>query len=43
MKVEQKGHTVMIKDTQGDLVSFRLKLTHDIRRFKNIILLLILQ
>ena len=27
MKVEQKGHTVTIKDTQGDLDSFRLKLT----------------
>ena len=25
MKVEQKGHTVTIKDTQGDLVSFLMK------------------
>jgi len=29
MKVEQKGHTVTIKDTQGDLDSFRLKLTNE--------------
>jgi hypothetical protein len=33
MKVEQKGHTVNIKDTQGDLVSFRLKLTHEYKTF----------
>ena len=34
MKVEQKGHTVTIKDTQGDLVSFRLKLTHEYKTFQ---------
>ena len=34
MKVEQKGHTVSIKDTQGDLVSFRLKLTHEYKTFQ---------
>ena len=34
MKVEQKGHTVTIKDTQGDLVSFRLKLSHEYKTFQ---------
>ena len=34
MKVEQKQHTVTIKDTQGDLVSFRLKLTHEYKTFQ---------
>ncbi|MBC7846252.1 MAG: ribonuclease Z [Flavobacterium sp.] len=34
MKVEQKGHTVTIKDTQGDLVSFRMKLTHEYKTFQ---------
>lgn len=34
MKVDQKGHTVAIKDTQGDLVSFRLKLTHEYKTFQ---------
>ena len=34
MKVEQKGHTVTIKDTQSDLVSFRLKLTHEYKTFQ---------
>jgi hypothetical protein len=29
MKVEEKGHTIIIKDTQGDLASFLLKLEHD--------------
>ena len=29
MKVEEKGHTIIIKDTQGDLASFLLKLDHD--------------
>ncbi|TDD95909.1 ribonuclease Z [Flavobacterium cellulosilyticum] len=33
MRVEQKGHTVIIKDTQGDLVAFRLKLTHEYKTF----------
>ena len=27
MKVEQKGHTTIIKDTQGDIVSFLEKVT----------------
>lgn len=29
MKVEEKGHTTIIKDTQGDLASFLLKLDHE--------------
>ena len=40
MKVEQKGHTATIKDTQGDLVSFLMKVTHEYKSFEkfNIIL-----
>ncbi len=40
MKVDQKGHTVTIKDTQGDLESFLLKLTTEYKTFQksNIIL-----
>jgi hypothetical protein len=34
MKVDQKGHTVCIKDTQGDLVSFLMKLTHEYKTFQ---------
>ena len=34
MKVDQKGHTVCVKDTQGDLVSFRLKLTNEYKTFQ---------
>ena len=34
MKVEQKGHTVSIKDTQGDLVSFLMKVTHEHKSFE---------
>jgi hypothetical protein len=34
MKVEQKGHTVTIKDTQGDLVSFLAKVTHEYKFFE---------
>ena len=30
MKVEEKGRTVIIKDTQGDLASFLLKLDHGV-------------
>ena len=33
MKVEQKGHTVTIKDTQGDLVSL-MKVTHEYKTFE---------
>lgn len=34
MKVEQKGHTVILKDTQGELDSFRLKLTNEYKTFQ---------
>lgn len=34
MKVEQKGHTVTIKDTQGDLVAFLMKVTHEYKTFE---------
>lgn len=34
MKVDQKGHTVCIKDTQGDLVSFLMKVTHEYKTFE---------
>jgi hypothetical protein len=34
MKVDQKGHTVCIKDTQGDLVSFLMKVTHEYKSFE---------
>jgi hypothetical protein len=34
MKVEHKGHTVTIKDTQGNLESFLNKLTHEYKTFE---------
>lgn len=34
MKVDQKGHSVIIKDTQGDLVSFLMKVTHEYKSFE---------
>jgi hypothetical protein len=34
MKVDQKGHTICIKDTQGDLVSFLMKVTHEYKTFE---------
>ena len=34
MKVDQKGHTVCIKDTQGDLDSFITKVTHEYKTFQ---------
>ena len=34
MKVNQKGHTVCIKDTKGDLVSFLMKVTHEYKTFE---------
>jgi len=34
MKVEQKGHSVCIKDTQGDLISFLMKVTHEYKTFE---------
>lgn len=33
MKVDQKGHTVCIKDTQGDLDSFLMKVSHEYKTF----------
>jgi len=40
MKVDQKGHSVTIKDTQGELVAFLMKVTHEYKTFEkhNIIL-----
>lgn len=40
MKVEEKGHTVTIKGTQGDVVAFLAKVTSEYNAFKekNIIL-----
>ncbi|HWS60954.1 MAG TPA: hypothetical protein VN182_08500 [Flavobacterium sp.] len=34
MKVDQKGHTTCIKDTQGDLASFLEKVTHEHKTFE---------
>lgn len=34
MKVDQKGHTVCIRDTQGDLESFLMKVTHEYKSFE---------
>ncbi|MGK4567877.1 ribonuclease Z [Flavobacterium sp. 3HN19-14] len=34
MKVETKGHTTTIKDTQGDLTAFLMKLTHEHKTFE---------
>ncbi|SCY05549.1 ribonuclease Z [Flavobacterium caeni] len=44
MKVETKGHTTTIKDTQGELTSFVMKLTHEYKSFEkyNIIVDLLL-
>ncbi|MFT3796712.1 ribonuclease Z [Flavobacterium sp.] len=34
MKVETKGHTTTIKDTQGDLTVFVMKVTHEYKTFE---------
>jgi hypothetical protein len=34
MKVEQKGHTTIIKDTQGDINSFLVNVTNELNAFK---------
>ena len=34
MKVDTKGHTTTIKDTQGDLMSFVMKVTHEYKTFE---------
>ena len=35
MKVEQKGHTTIIKDTNGETATFLAKLTHEHHTYKN--------
>ena len=35
MKVEQKGHITIIKDTQGNFYSFLEKVTHEHNSYKN--------
>ncbi|WP_412476294.1 ribonuclease Z [Flavobacterium sp. TBRC 19031] len=40
MKVEQKGHTTILKDTIGDTASFLMKVTHEHNSFKNYNLIL---
>jgi hypothetical protein len=35
MKVDQKDHTITIKDTQGDLTAFLMKVTHQYKTFEN--------
>lgn len=34
MKVDQKKHSVIIKDTQGDFTSFLMKVTHQYKTFQ---------
>lgn len=34
MKVDQKEHTITIKDTQGDFTSFLMKVTHQYKTFE---------
>ena len=34
MKVDTKGHTTTIKDTQGDLMAFIMKVTHEYKTFE---------
>ena len=34
MKVDQKGHTIIIRDTQGDSTSFLMKVTHQYKTFE---------
>ncbi|MBF6640889.1 ribonuclease Z [Flavobacterium sp. J49] len=35
MKVEQKGHTTIIKDTLGQTAEFLMKVTHEHNTYKN--------
>ncbi len=35
MKVEEKGHSIIIKDTQNHLVAFLMKLTHEYKSFQS--------
>jgi hypothetical protein len=34
MKVDQKSHTITIKDTQGDFTGFLMKVTHQFKTFE---------
>ncbi|MCG9792764.1 ribonuclease Z [Flavobacterium algicola] len=34
MKVDQKGHTITIKETQGDFTAFLLKVTHQYKTYQ---------
>lgn len=34
MKVETKGHTTHIRDTEGNLTAFVMKLTHEFKTFE---------
>lgn len=36
MKVSEKGHSVTIKDTQGDFTSFLMKLTNQYKTFESL-------
>lgn len=40
MKVEQKGHTTIIKDTQGDVNAFLEKVTNEYNSYKGVNLIL---
>lgn len=40
MKVEKKGHTTIIKDTQENIVTFIEKVTHEYHSFKDFNLIL---
>lgn len=40
MKVEEKGHTVIIKDTQGDIKAFQEKITAEYNNFKELNIIL---
>ncbi|MBK0368926.1 ribonuclease Z [Flavobacterium agrisoli] len=34
MKVDQKGHTITIKNTEGDFTAFLMKITHQYKTFE---------
>lgn len=40
MKVDEKGHTVTLKDTQGDINAFREKIEGEYNSFKNLNIIL---
>jgi hypothetical protein len=35
MKVEERGHTIIVKDTQADANAFLMKVTHEYKTFEN--------